>query len=100
MMGFYPELEFTKINLNNIEQTAETIAKYKPDVLFTAASLQSWWVISTLPKNIFDELDKARFDPWLPMHLSALHKVMKAVKMTGMESMWRIQLTLMPAAQF
>jgi hypothetical protein len=84
-MGFYPEVEFTKINLNNIGQTAEIIAKYKPDVLFTAASLQSWWVISTLPKNIFDELDKARFGPWLPMHLSAVHKVMKAVKMTGMD---------------
>jgi len=84
-MGFYPEVEFTKINLNNIEQTAETIAKYKPDVLFTAASLQSWWVISTLPKNIFDKVDEARFGPWLPMHLSAVRKVMKAVKMTGLD---------------
>jgi len=84
-LGFYPELEFTKIDLNKLEQTAETIAKYKPDVLFSAASLQSWWVITTLPKNIFDELDKARFGPWLPMHLSVVHKVMKAVKMTGLD---------------
>jgi hypothetical protein len=84
-LGFYPELEFTKIDLNNLEQTAETIAKYKPDLLYSAASLQSWWVITTLPKNVFDELDKARFGPWLPMHLSVVHKLMKAVKMTGMD---------------
>lgn len=84
-LGFYPELEYTKIDLYNIEQSAETIAKYKPDILYSAASLQSWWVITTLPKNVFDELDKARFGPWLPMHLSVVHKLMKAVKMTGMD---------------
>jgi hypothetical protein len=83
-MGFYPDLEFTKIDLNNFEQTAETIAKYRPDVIYSAATLQSWWVITTLPKGVFDDLDKARFGPWLPMHLSVVYKLMQAVKMTGM----------------
>lgn len=84
-MGYYPELEFTKIDLNNTEQAAEIISKYKPDVIYSAATLQSWWVITTLPKEVFDDLDTARFGPWLPMHLSVVHKLMKAVKLTGLD---------------
>ncbi|MDD2695059.1 MAG: hypothetical protein PHD58_03945, partial [Anaerolineales bacterium] len=84
-MGFYPDVEFTKIDLNNTEQAAEVIRKANPDVIYSAATLQSWWVITTLPKAVFDDLDKARFGPWLPMHLSVVYKLMQAVKMTGMD---------------
>ena len=84
-MGHYPQLEFCKIDLFNVEQTAETIAKYKPDIIYSAATLQSWWVINTLPKEVFDDLDKARFGPWLPMHLTLVWKLMQAVKETGLD---------------
>jgi hypothetical protein len=84
-LGYYPQLEFTKINLYNIEETAELIAKYKPDVIYSAVSLQSWWVINTLPKEVFDRLDLARFGPWLPMHLTLVYKLMQAVKQTGLD---------------
>jgi hypothetical protein len=84
-LGYYPELEFTKINLYNIDETAELIAKYKPDVIYSAVSLQSWWVINTLPKEVFDKLDLARFGPWLPMHLTLVYKLMQAVKQTGLD---------------
>jgi hypothetical protein len=85
-MGFYPELEFTKIDLYNIEQTAATIAKYKPDIIFNASSLQSWWVINTLPKEVFEKLDTARFGPWLPMQLTLIYKLMQAVKQSGLKN--------------
>ena len=84
-MGYYPELEFVIIDLYNIDQTAETIAKYKPEIIYSAASLQSWWVINTLPKEVFEALDIARFGPWLPMHLTLVYKLMQAVKQTGMD---------------
>ena len=84
-MGHYPELEFCKIDLFNVEQTAETIARTKPDIIYSAATLQSWWVINTLPKEVFDDLDKARFGPWLPMHLTLVWKLMQAVKETGLD---------------
>jgi hypothetical protein len=84
-MGFYPDIEYTKIDLNNISQSAEIIAKCKPDVIYSAATLQSWWVITTLPKPVFDDLDKARFGPWLPMHLSVVYKLMQAVKQSGID---------------
>ncbi len=84
-LGHYPELEFTGIELYDIDQTAEIIAKYKPEIIYSAVSLQSWWVINTLPKDVFEELDIARFGPWLPMHLTLVYKLMQAVKQTGLD---------------
>jgi len=84
-LGHYPELEFVKIDLYNIDQSAEIISKYKPEVIYSAVSLQSWWVINTLPKEVFEELDIARFGPWLPMHLTLVYKLMQAVKLTGLD---------------
>jgi len=81
----YPELEFTPIDLFNVEQTAETIQRYKPDIIYSAATLQSWWVINTLPDDVFEELDRARFGPWLPMHLTLVYKLMQAVEETGLD---------------
>lgn len=83
-LGHYPEVEFTRINLYNVEETTETILKFKPEIIYSAVSLQSWWVINTLPRDIFERLDKARFGPWLPMHLTLVHKLMQAVKNTGL----------------
>jgi hypothetical protein len=84
-LGSYPEVEFVKIDLYNIDQTAEIISKYKPDIIYSAVSLQSWWVINILPKEVFEELDIARFGPWLPMHLTLVYKLMQAVKQTGLD---------------
>ncbi len=84
-LGYYPEVEFTKIDLYNIDQSAEIISKYKPEVIYSAVSLQSWWVINILPKEVFEELDIARFGPWLPMHLTLVYKLMQAVKQTGLD---------------
>jgi hypothetical protein len=84
-LGFYPEVEFVKVDLYNIEQTAEIITKYRPEIIYSAVSLQSWWVINTLPKAVFEKLDIARFGPWLPMHLTLVHKLMQAVKQSGLD---------------
>ncbi len=84
-LGLYPELEFTKIDLYNLEQTAETIRKYKPEIIYSAVSEQSWWVITSLPKEVFEALDKARFGPWIPQQLNLVHKLMQAVKNTGLD---------------
>jgi hypothetical protein len=82
-MGIDREVEFVQMDLYNVEQTAEKIKKVNPDIVYTAATLQSWWVITTLPKDKFTKLDEARFGPWLPMHLTLLYKLMQAVKQSG-----------------
>jgi hypothetical protein len=84
-LGFYPDLEFTKVDLYDIEKTAETILSFSPEIIYSAVSLQSWWVISTLPADVFERLDEARFGPWLPMQLTLVHKLMQAVKQTGLD---------------
>jgi len=84
-LGHYPEVEFTRVDLYDIDRTAEIISKFKPEIIYSAVSLQSWWVINTLPKEVFERLDKARFGPWLPMHLTLVYKLMQAVKQTGLE---------------
>ena len=76
-LGFYPEIVSTKFDLFNIDQSAEIIAKYKPAIICSAATLQSWCVINTLPSEVFEELDLARFGPWLPMHLTLVYKLMQ-----------------------
>jgi hypothetical protein len=76
-------VEFRKIDLYNVEETAGIIKEVNPDIIYTAATLQSWWVITTLPQDVFRKLDEARFGPWLPMHLTLLYKLMQAVKESG-----------------
>jgi hypothetical protein len=63
-----------------ITRNAETLAQIKPDILLNCASLQSWRVITQLPKETFETLDKAQFGPWLPMHLAPAHALMRAVQ--------------------
>jgi len=82
-MGIYRDIEFVKIDLNNIEDTASIINRIDPNIIYSAVTFQSWWVITTLPKEVFEKLDKARFGPWLPMHLTLVYKLMKAVKTSG-----------------
>ncbi|NER52101.1 MAG: hypothetical protein F6J92_36765, partial [Symploca sp. SIO1A3] len=60
------------------------ISVFKPDIIFSSVSLQSWWVITKLPKPVFESLDEAQLGPWLPMHLTLVYKLMQAVKQTGL----------------
>jgi len=82
-MGLDRTVEFQKMDLFNLDQTAAMLRKINPDIIYSAATLQSWWVITILPPDVFQKLDEARFGPWLPMHLTLLYKLMQAVKEAG-----------------
>ncbi|MEJ2853291.1 MULTISPECIES: hypothetical protein [unclassified Saccharothrix] len=81
--GYRAEVSYAVTDLNDVARTAECIAEFDPEVLFLAASFQSWWVITTLPSDAFQRLYAANFGPWLPMHLVPVHKAMLAVRMAG-----------------
>jgi hypothetical protein len=70
-----------------IERNAETLSRIKPDVILNCASLQSWRVITQLPKATFDALDQAQLGPWLPMHLAPAYALMRAVKQSCPKSL-------------
>ncbi|GFH38974.1 hypothetical protein [Streptomyces pacificus] len=70
-------------DLADVSGTAEDIARFAPDVIFSAASRQPWYAISDLPADRFARVSAAHFGPWLPMHLDPALKLMKAVRASG-----------------
>jgi hypothetical protein len=83
-LGFYPEVTYTHIDVNDIEQTAETITRFAPNIIFCAVTMQPWLRITTLPKPYFEKLYHAQVGPWLPLTLTPVYKLMQAVQATGL----------------
>jgi hypothetical protein len=82
-LGHQPRIDYAVIDVDNIDQTAATLAGLSPDLVFSTASLQAWWVINELPRELLTRLDEAEIGPWLPMQLTLIHKVMQAVQAAG-----------------
>ncbi|MFZ5918403.1 MAG: hypothetical protein ACOYZ7_15800 [Chloroflexota bacterium] len=79
----YARLEFTPIDLNNIEATAETLHRLQPRLILNCATLQTWWVRKQLAPQIADRLGEAGAGPWLPTHLALSRKLMLAIRASG-----------------
>ena len=82
--GFYPDLSFEKINLFDIEGTSEFLKEHQPKVICNLASLGSWWITRLLPPEEYEKIGPV--GPWLPNHLTLAHKLMLAVKKSGIET--------------
>lgn len=79
--GFFPNVEFITLDLNNEEATTETLEKIKPDIIVSSVCIKTWWAPqASLPPEIFRKLDEAGFGPWLPFHFTLVYKLMKAFK--------------------
>jgi len=87
-MGLYPSIKFHHIDLLNIEQTAEILKKINPTIIYNGSTLQSWWVVNELPPDVNAKIYKHRcgLGPWAAMHLALTGKLMKAVKMAGIDT--------------
>lgn len=83
-LGRHHDLDCVALDLADVAGTAETIRRQAPDVIFNAATLQSWRMITYLPPEVFKALDEAQFGPWLPMHLALVRKLMLAVRESGL----------------
>lgn len=81
--GHYPNIEYVPMDAFDVDRTAETLKKYAPDVIYNSMTLQSWWVITQLSKDQFNTIDEGRYGPWYPMHFVPAHKLMQAVKKSG-----------------
>ncbi len=79
--GFYPDLSFQKLNLFDIEGTAELLTEMRPKVICNLASLGSWWITRLLPDDEYKKIGPV--GPWLPNHLTLAMKLMEAVKKSG-----------------
>lgn len=74
------------MDLMNIDATAERLAALRPDIIFNATTLHSWWVITQLPPDAYQQIDRARGGVWTPMHLVLVRRLMRAVREAGLES--------------
>ncbi len=87
-MGLYPQISFHPIDVLNIEKTAELLRKVNPTVICNGTTLQSWWVVNELPPDVNAKLyrNKCALGPWSSMHLALTSKLMKAVKLSGIDT--------------
>ncbi|WP_326756660.1 hypothetical protein OIE73_38375 [Streptomyces hirsutus] len=87
-LGFHRTFGTAVIDLTDVTATttARTLADLRPDIVFTTASKQAWWVVNSLPEPLREELSQAQFGPWLPMHLAPLLQLMQAVRMSGIDT--------------
>ncbi|MGV8920133.1 MAG: hypothetical protein ACOH2R_20405 [Pseudomonas sp.] len=83
-LGVTCSLEALELDLDDIDRTAETLALIKPDMVINCASLQSWRIITELPKANYEALDQAQLGPWLPMHLAPAYNLMLALVKSGL----------------
>ena len=79
-LGFTPDVTSSSIDVSDIDATAALIARFKPDIIFNATTLHSWWVITKLPPEAFKRIDAARGGVWTPMHTVLTRRLMTAVR--------------------
>ena len=87
-MGLFPHIEFHPIDLLDIEKTAEILNRINPTIIFNGTTLQSWWVVNELPPDVNAKLykDRCGLGPWVSAHLALTGKLMKAVKLSGIDT--------------
>lgn len=86
MEGYHPYVEFRKLDLNDVEMVSQAINDFKPDVILNSTTRLSPYFLLGSPKGIFNEIYKAGFGPWLPVHLELTYKLMTAVRKAGVRT--------------
>ena len=84
--GCYPEVTFQKIDLNDIDRTAEIFANTRPEVVINCTTLMSWWIRQTVPLEIYKKLEVAGSGPWVPLHLTLTRKLMMAIQRASIQT--------------
>jgi hypothetical protein len=78
--GFEPVIDFVPLDLNQRDEVAETVLREAPDIILTAATMQTWWLPDRLPEPQAGRIKQAGFGIWLPVHLTLTRKLMEALR--------------------
>ena len=79
-LGFYPDIEFVKIDLADVEGTTRILKRTSPDIIMHNATMMSNTEWARLPDRIPEKLAEAGIGNVVPFHLTLTHKLMKAVQ--------------------
>jgi hypothetical protein len=95
-LGFFSEVECVPLDLDDVEQTAEMIARFQPDLIFCAATRQSLGGTKGLPPALAQQLAQAPMAPRLPFSLSLVYKLMQAVRLAGRQHSTKVINAIFP----
>lgn len=82
-LGFYPEIEFHRVDAVNVEQTAEILKQVNPTVILSTLTLISPYAAAELPKEKAEIVEDAGIGSFLPCHLLLQYRLMQAVDEAG-----------------
>jgi hypothetical protein len=82
-LGHAPDVSCVHVDLQHIDATAETLARYRPDIVVNAASLFAPRHLAVLPPAAADRLVAGPLGPWLPLQVVLAHRLMQAVARSG-----------------
>lgn len=78
--GCAPALEFAPLDVNDRAAVGALVARIRPDIILTTATLQTWWLLDLLPEPDAAPLRRAGFGAWLPVHLAPTLALMAALR--------------------
>jgi hypothetical protein len=89
-LGLYPKIRFRKVNLKDVEDTAEFLSEVAPDIIFNSSCLHPFWKFEEdLPpdkSHKITEASRVGFCAALPWRLILPYKLMQAVKKSGIKT--------------
>jgi hypothetical protein len=82
-LGHAPDVACVRIDVEDIDATAEALARHRPDVVFHAATLLAPRRLARLPPPAGARLATGPLGPWLPLQVVLVHRLMQAVARSG-----------------
>ena len=82
--GLFPLITHEKVDLRNIDETASTISRLQPSIIFNATTPFPWWKIDNLPDGLGDLAHRTGPGMWaacdvvLPMYLTRAMELAKS----------------------
>lgn len=83
--GYSPVIEFTPLDIDKPATVVDAVHRYRPDLIFSAATMQTWWLPNLLPDEQRTLLKSARYGMWLPIHLTLTLKLMRTLTDSNFE---------------
>jgi hypothetical protein len=83
-LGDAPDVSCVRIDLQDVDATAEALARHRPDVVFHAATLLAPRRLARLPPPAAARLTAGPLGPWVPLQLVLVHRLMQAVARSGL----------------
>ena len=82
----HPHILFRRIDLNDIDGTAELLRQARPAVVINCTVMHTWHLIRRLPREMYARISSAALGAWLPCQLALAYKLSKAIRRSGLRT--------------